>query len=105
MSSEKPEGALRRLADAGLTMATVNPTPLLFRPEFEQVAEDEQETTQGLIEALHSILETTNAHYRHPVRSVHAKAHAFMHGQLQVFDGLPEPLAQGCSARPATTRS
>lgn len=76
-------------------MTTVTPKPLPFRPEFEQVAEDEQETTQGLIEALHSILETTNAHYGHPVRSVHAKAHAFMHGQLQVFDGLPEPLAQG----------
>lgn len=81
-------------------MTSLTAQPLLFQPEFEQIPDDEAQTAQGLIEALHSILQTTFDDYGHPVRSVHAKAHGFMQGELHVLDGLPEPLAQGVFARP-----
>lgn len=81
-------------------MTTVNVQPLPFQAEFEQIAEDEAETIRGLIEALHSIQQTTLTDEGHPLRSVHAKPHGFMHGELEVLDGLPEPLAQGLFARP-----
>ncbi|UFH50981.1 catalase family protein [Pseudomonas sp. KNUC1026] len=81
-------------------MSQLTVTPLPFRPEFEVIPDDEAETAQGLIDALHSILETTYEDYGHPVRSVHAKAHGFLHGELEVMGGLPEALAQGVFAQP-----
>ncbi|WP_263264623.1 catalase family protein [Pseudomonas sp. RIT-PI-S] len=74
--------------------------PILFQPSFEQIPEDEAETSAALVEAMHSILETTLADYGHPVRSVHAKAHGLLKGTLTVLDGLPSELAQGAFARP-----
>jgi hypothetical protein len=38
-------------------------------------------------------LETTSQDYHHAVRSVHAKSHGLLDGELTVLDSLP--LAQG----------
>lgn len=83
-------------------MTAFTPTlhPLPFQPSFEQVPEDEAETTQELLEALQSISETTRADYGFPVRSVHAKAHGLLRGELEVLTDLPPYLAQGAFARP-----
>lgn len=78
------------------------PVPVLFDPAFEQVPDDEAQTSAALIEAMHSILETTAADYGHAVRSVHAKAHGLLTGTLTVFDDLPPALAQGMFATPGT---
>jgi hypothetical protein len=76
--------------------------PLLFDPAFEQIPEDEAETTRQLVEALHGILEVTSQHYNHAVRSVHAKSHGLLDGELTVLDNLPPELAQGVFAHPGT---
>ncbi|WAH56736.1 catalase family protein [Pseudomonas silvicola] len=73
---------------------------IVFQADFEQIPEDEAHTSVELVEAMHSILETTQADYGHPVRSVHAKAHGLLEGSLQVLDNLPSELAQGAFARP-----
>lgn len=82
-------------------MSTQSPgaVPIAFEPSFEQVPEDEQETSKALVEAMQSILDTTSADYGHPVRSVHAKAHGLLTGTLTVLDGLPAELAQGIFAQ------
>ncbi|MEG3175110.1 catalase family protein [Sphingomonas sp. RB3P16] len=76
--------------------------PVRFSPAVEKKTEDETETSQGLNAALHDILETTSQDYGHAVRSVHAKSHGILEGELTVHDGLPAELAQGAFATPGT---
>ncbi|MGC1331127.1 catalase family protein [Pseudomonas sp.] len=76
--------------------------PVVFQPDFEQIPDDEAQTSAELVQAMHSILEKTQADYGHPVRSVHAKAHGLLAGSLEVLTGLPAELAQGLFAQPGT---
>jgi hypothetical protein len=76
--------------------------PLLFDSTFEQIPADEAETTQDLVKTLRGIIETTSADYGHAVRSVHAKSHGLLQGELTVPEGLPLELAQGAFAKPGT---
>lgn len=78
----------------------LNVQPLLFESSFEQVPEDEPQTSRDLAEAMRTILEKTYHDYGHAVRSVHAKAHGLLHGEIQILDGLPIALAQGAFAKP-----
>lgn len=73
---------------------------LRYSPDVEQHEEDEAETTQGLIETLRSISEQTLADSGHAMRSVHAKAHGILQGEIDVPAALPEYLAQGLFAKP-----
>lgn len=82
--------------------ASLKNNPVLFHPGVEQAAEDEAETIQGLIAALRQISETTAEDYHHGLRSVHAKSHGLVKGELCIADNLPEPLAQGLFSRAAT---
>ncbi len=74
--------------------------PIPYDPGFEIVEEDEQKTTEGLLEALHSIAEKTLEHGGHALRGVHVKSHGLLVAELDVLDGLPPALAQGLFARP-----
>jgi len=77
-------------------------TPLRFQPEFEQIPDDEAQTSKELAETLHSIMEKTFADRGHADRSVHAKGHGLLQGRITILDNLPPELAQGAFARPAT---
>lgn len=87
-----------------MSVIPLSVTPLLFQASFEQIPDDEAQTSAELVEAMHSILEKTQADYGHPVRSVHAKAHGLLLGSLEVLPGLPVELAQGAFAQPGTYR-
>ncbi|SDR51509.1 hypothetical protein SAMN05443245_6948 [Paraburkholderia fungorum] len=58
---------------------------LPFDPTFEQIPREEAETTRQLVEAMHNILETTSQDYQHGMRSVHAKRHGLLDGELTVL--------------------
>jgi hypothetical protein len=75
---------------------------LPFDSAFEQIPEDEADTTAELAQAMRSITEKTYADSGHAWRSVHAKSHGLLVGELQIVAGLPAELAQGMFARPAT---
>lgn len=74
--------------------------PLPFDPSFEQVPEDEAQTSHDLAQAMQTILDKTYQDYGHAVRSVHAKAHGLLQGEIQILEGLPTALAQGAFAKP-----
>ena len=74
--------------------------PLRFDPSMEVIAPDEAETIQGLVDTMRSINQKTLDDSGHANRSVHAKAHALLKGEMRVRPGLPEPLAQGIFAAP-----
>ena len=75
--------------------------PLRFQPDFEVVPPDEAETIRELTETMRGIIETTWKDLGHAVRSVHAKSHGLLQGEMRVLD-LPETLAQGAFAKPGT---
>ncbi|WP_152047637.1 catalase family protein [Aureimonas psammosilenae] len=76
--------------------------PLRYEPGVEDIKPDEKETIQGLNDAFDTILERTANDYGHAVRSVHAKAHGILEGELTVEENLPPELAQGLFAKPGS---
>ena len=83
------------------TSAT-NCFPLCFDPTMEIIGPDEAKTNEALIETLGKISQITFDHSGHATRSVHAKAHGVLRGELTILDDLPEHLAQGLFAKPGT---
>ncbi len=76
--------------------------PIRFSSDVENVQPEELQTIQGLNDAFDTILERTSADYGHAVRSVHAKSHGILEGELNIEAGLSPELAQGLFARPGT---
>lgn len=72
--------------------------PIAYDPAYEVLEENEAETEQALTDTLLGISKTTFKHSGHATRSVHAKSHGFVIGELKVLDGLPPELAQGMFA-------
>ena len=77
------------------------PPALRYDPSDEEIAHDEAETTQALVDTMRKISETTLKDEGHVIRSVHAKSHALIQGELEVLGDLSPSLAQGLFARPA----
>lgn len=69
--------------------------PVIYTPDLEHSIEDEAEVAADLREALLSISKKTEADGFHGLRSVHAKSHALLTGELEVDSNLPPHLAQG----------
>jgi hypothetical protein len=76
--------------------------PLPFDAAVEQSDPHEQAAIGSINKSMTGILQTTWTDYGHAVRSVHAKSHGLLSGELHVLDGLPPHLAQGLFAKPAT---
>ncbi len=74
--------------------------PLRYDPSMEAIAPDEADTIRGLVDTMRSINRKTFEDSGHANRSVHAKAHALLKGEMNVRAGLPEALAQGIFADP-----
>lgn len=85
-----------------LPVVSIAARPLPFEPAFEQIPDDEAQTSEELNKALHAIMETTFKDNGHATRSVHAKAHGVLRGRITVLDNLPAELAQGAFATPGT---
>jgi hypothetical protein len=77
-------------------------SPLRFDLSFEKPEEDEAETTREIVKAMRSILEITQRDYGHAVRSVHAKSHGLLQGEMRVLNALPPELVQGVFAKART---
>ncbi len=79
--------------------------PIRYQPDLEDVQPDERDTIRDLCSAFDIILERTAEDYGHAVRSVHAKAHGVLVGELTVDAGLPPELAQGVFATPGAHKA
>ena len=76
--------------------------PVRFDPALERLEPNESKTSSEINATLRSIIEKTFADSARAFRSVHAKSHALLQGQLEVLPGLDETLAQGLFSKPAT---
>lgn len=80
--------------------ATLPIQPVAYDPSVETVRDDEAATQAELVETLLGMSKTMADHTGHAMRSVHAKSHGLLRGELRVLDGLPPQLAQGLFALP-----
>ena len=85
-----------------MNQVPANFIPLRYDPVYEAPEPDEAQTIQEIIDTMAEIQQKTFKSQGHAIRSVHAKGHALLKGELQVFDTLPPYLAQGLFARPGT---
>ena len=79
---------------------TIPTEPLRFDPSFEKPEPDEAETIQELGATLMKISNKTFEDSGRALRSVHAKSHGIINGELTVLPGLSEQLAQGVFGKP-----
>ncbi len=77
-------------------------SPLRYDPSMERPEKDEGETDNALVESMLKVNAKTFEDSGHGLRSVHAKSHGLLRGEMRVLDGLPAVLAQGAFARPGT---
>ena len=77
-------------------------TPVRYSPNVEKPIDNEEQVHRDLIDTMRSITETTSKDYGRAVRSVHAKSHGMMQGELTIASGLPSELAQGLFAAPGS---
>lgn len=73
--------------------------PLRYDPSYEHPAPDEAETQASIDASMRRIQERTLADGGKALRSVHAKSHGLLVGELVVEAGLPAVLAQGLFAQ------
>ena len=78
------------------------PNYLLYTPDVEKPADDEQETIQKIIQLMSDGHRKTEEKYGRSLRISHAKAHAILQGKLIVREDLPGELKQGLFAKPGT---
>lgn len=74
--------------------------PLRYHPAVESPEPDEAATGAELIATMRRISETTLKNGGHALRSVHAKSHGLLTGEMEVLADLPPVLAQGLFAQP-----
>ncbi len=68
--------------------------------EVKQPNEDEQ--TRQVVESMARVNRLMFEKHRHAIRDAHAKSHGIVRGELQIYDNLPEFLAQGLFKKPTT---
>ena len=78
------------------------PDYVRYADGLETTEPDEAATIQKIIDLMSTGLHNVKAKEGRAVRISHAKAYAFIKGELTVADGLPPELAQGLFATPAT---
>lgn len=76
--------------------------PIPYQPAFETPEDGEAETIVETRDVLLKMSETMFEHTGHALRSVHAKSHGLLRGELEVLPNLPPALAQGLFAQAGT---
>lgn len=96
---------IRRKTPAMTTTIPLDPAairPVPYAPFLEVPEDEETKTTFDLKDVMHSISVKTFEDSGHANRSVHAKTHGLLVGELTVLDGLPPAYAQGLFAQAGT---
>lgn len=82
-----------------MSLAAPHP-PLRYDPGIEHPEPREAATAARLRRLMRDIRETTFRHGGHAHRSLHAKSHALLEGELEVLPGLSPELARRRPWRP-----
>jgi len=91
---------MRRLGRCFDGVMTTVALPVPYAPSVEYREDDEGEQGAEINAALGKIRDRTFKDYGHAVRSVHAKSHGLLNGEVTVPENLSPELAQGLFAKP-----
>lgn len=75
--------------------------PIAYDEAYEVIEDHEDQTDQELVKTLMEISDTTFKDSGQGLRSVHAKSHALLRGEMRVLE-LAQPFAQGLFSTPKT---
>jgi hypothetical protein len=100
--TDRPSGCRDDLHTIIPSPDTAMAAPIPFEPQFETLEDDEAQTSFDLQTTMRSISTKTYEDSGRAWRSVHAKTHGLLLGELTVLADLPEAYAQGLFAQPAT---
>jgi hypothetical protein len=70
-------------------------SPLKYNPAYEVLEETQAKRADNLQDTLRKISETTYRQATYAARSVHTKSHGLIYAEMEIYDKLPENLAQG----------
>lgn len=73
--------------------------PLRYDDAVEARLPDEDAIVDEVLRSFQRLRDFTFDKHRHAIRGAHAKSHGIVKGELAVYGGLAEPLAQGVFAR------
>ncbi|SFE85343.1 catalase family protein [Spirosoma endophyticum] len=83
-------------------MTTNQPNYVPYSDAVEVKQPNEEEQTRQVVDSMARVNRLMFEKHRHAIRDAHAKSHGILRGELQIYDNLPQPLAQGLFKRPAT---
>jgi hypothetical protein len=83
-----------------MTTNQLNYVPYSDAVEVKQPNEEEQ--TRQVVDSMARVNRLMFDKHRHAIRDAHAKSHGILRGELQIYNNLPQPLAQGLFKTPAT---
>jgi hypothetical protein len=86
---------MQQTADIGIS-------PLNYQPAYEVLADSDTHSRENLQYTLRKISEITARHSAYSARSVHVKSHGLISAEMEIYDNLPAPLAQGMFAKAKT---
>lgn len=71
-----------------------------YSDEIEVKQPNEDEDSRAVVESMARVNKIMFERYHHAVRDAHAKNHGILRGELEIYDNLPEHLAQGLFKKP-----
>ena len=73
-----------------------------YSDDVEQRQSEEETLVQQIVASFDRVRQMVFEKHRHAERDAHAKSHGALRGELQIYDDLPEHLAQGLFAQGRT---
>ncbi|MEZ0540293.1 catalase family protein [Fibrella arboris] len=83
-------------------MSTNQRTYVRYSDNVEVKQPDEDEQTRQVVESMARVNRLMFEKHRHAIRDAHAKSHGILRAELQIYENLPEELAQGLFKTPST---
>ncbi|MFD1604425.1 catalase family protein [Flavobacterium artemisiae] len=71
-----------------------------YSDNIEVQQSDEQQINNKIVESMARVNRLMYEKHRHAIRDAHAKSHGILKGELQIYDNLPEHIAQGLFKSP-----
>lgn len=76
------------------------PSYVRYSDDVEQIQPHEEDTVAEIRQLFAELRAKAFEKHRHAIRDAHAKSHGLLRGELHIYEGLPEELAQGLFAEP-----
>jgi hypothetical protein len=71
-----------------------------YNNNVEVIQPDEDEINKKIVDSMARVNRLMYEKHRHAIRDAHSKSHGILKGELQIYDNLPEHLAQGLFSKP-----